>query len=144
MKLKRSNPKPHISRNREDITVVILKINKFKGDREEIFYRLFLYSYIFTKKNFTLHSLSSIKWELEFIGDDMMSEKYQKVAYIGLRNADKSYLVTLPLYVKLDDLNKKEINASREELIRKVTKIMLNRYEKQISEFMQSKQPPSK
>lgn len=74
----------------------------------------------------------------------MMSEKYQKVAYIGLRNADKSYLVTLPLYVKLDDLNKKEINASREELIRKVTKIMLNRYEKQISEFMQSKQPPSK
>ena len=74
----------------------------------------------------------------------MMSEEYQKVAYIGLRNADKSYLVTLPLYVKLDDLNKKEINASREELIRKVTKIMLNRYEKQISEFMQSKQPPSK
>ena len=74
----------------------------------------------------------------------MMSEEYQKVAYIGLRNADKSYLVTLPLYVKLDDLNKNEINASREELIRKVTKIMLNRYEKQISEFMQSKQPPSK
>ena len=74
----------------------------------------------------------------------MMSEEYQKVAYIGLRNADKSYLVTLPLYVKLDDLNKNEVNASREELIRKVTKIMLNRYEKQISEFMQSKQPPSK
>lgn len=35
-----------------------------------------------------------------------MSETYQKVAYIGLRNKDGSYLMNVPLYVKVSEFNK--------------------------------------
>ena len=46
-----------------------------------------------------------------------MNEQYQKVAYIGLRRKDGSYAVNIPLYVKLDEVDKKEMNESREEII---------------------------
>lgn len=36
-----------------------------------------------------------------------MNEQYQKVAYIGLRKKDGSYAVNIPLYVKLDEVDKK-------------------------------------
>ena len=68
-----------------------------------------------------------------------MEEKYQKVAYIGLRNPDGSYLLNVPLYVKVKELNKKGITDTQEELIHRVSQIMMRKYEKQISEFMKSK-----
>ena len=73
-----------------------------------------------------------------------MNEQYQKVAYIGLRNAKGGYMLNVPLYIKLDDLNKKEIEQSNEELIRKVTRIMMQRYEKQLAEIMSGKPPTTK
>lgn len=75
-------------------------------------------------------------------GDDKMNEQYQKVAYIGLRRKDGSYAVNIPLYVKLDEVNKKDMDESREEIIHKVTEIMMRRYEKQLAEIMNSKRPP--
>ena len=71
-----------------------------------------------------------------------MNEQYQKVAYIGLRKKDGSYAVNIPLYVKLDEVNKKDMDESREEIIHKVTEIMMRRYEKQLAEIMNSKRPP--
>lgn len=65
-----------------------------------------------------------------------------KVAYIGLRRKDGSYAVNIPLYVKLDEVDKKEMDESREEIIHKVTEIMMRRYEKQLAEIMNSKRPP--
>ena len=74
-----------------------------------------------------------------------MNEQYQKVAYIGLRKKDGSYAVNIPLYVKLDEVDKKEMDESREENIHKVTEIMMRRYEKQLAEIMAGqKQPPNK
>lgn len=35
-----------------------------------------------------------------------MNEQFQKVAYIGLRKKDGSYAVNIPLYVKLDEVDK--------------------------------------
>ena len=64
-----------------------------------------------------------------------MNEQYQKVAYIGLRKKDGSYAVNIPLYVKLDEVDKKDMDESREE-------IMMRRYEKQLAEIMNSKRPP--
>ena len=63
-----------------------------------------------------------------------MNEQYQKVAYIGLRKKDGSYAVNIPLYVKLDEVDKKDMDESREEIIHKVAEIMMRRYEKQLVE----------
>lgn len=71
-----------------------------------------------------------------------MNEQYQKVAYIGLRNKKGEYTANIPLYVKLDEVNTKDMEASREEIIRKVTEVMMRRYEKQLAEIMNSKRPP--
>ena len=71
-----------------------------------------------------------------------MKEQYQKVAYIGLRNKKGEYTASIPLYVKLDEVNSIDMEASREEIIRKVTEVMMRRYEKQLAEIMNSKRPP--
>ena len=76
------------------------------------------------------------------MGDDKMNEQYQKVAYIGLRRKDGSYAVNIPLYVKLDEVDKKDMEESREEIIHKVTEIMMRRYEKQLAEIMNYQRPP--
>ena len=74
-----------------------------------------------------------------------MNEQYQKVAYIGLRNKKGEYTANIPLYVKLDEVDKKEMDESREEIIHKVTEVMMRRYEKQLAEIMAGqKQPPNK
>lgn len=72
-----------------------------------------------------------------------MNEQYQKVAYIGLRNAKGGYTLNVPLYIKLDDLNKKDVEQSNEELIHKVSQIMMQRYEKQFAEIMSGNKPPT-
>lgn len=61
-----------------------------------------------------------------------MSEFYQKVAYIGLRNTDDSYLLNVPLYVKVSEINKNGLTDMQEELIHRISDIMIRRYEKQI------------
>lgn len=64
------------------------------------------------------------------IGD----EAYQKVAYIGLRNEDGSYLLNVPLYVKVSEVNVNGMTDMQEELIHRISSIMTNQYEKQISD----------
>lgn len=61
------------------------------------------------------------------------NEAYQKVAYIGLRNEDGSYLLNVPLYVKVSEVNINGMTDMQEELIHRVSEIMIHRYEKQIS-----------
>ena len=65
-----------------------------------------------------------------------MNEKYQKVAYIGLRNPDGSYLMNVPLYIKVKENNKNGETEIQEELIHRISEIMLKRYEKQIGEYI--------
>ena len=65
-----------------------------------------------------------------------MSEMYQKVAYIGLRNPDGSYLTNIPLYVKVSELNQNGLTDMQEELIHKISSIMLQRYQQQFSDFI--------
>ena len=71
-----------------------------------------------------------------------MKENYQKVAYIGLRNKKGEYTVNIPLYVNLDEVNSKDMESSREEIMRKVTQVMMQRYEKQLAEIMAKKKSP--
>lgn len=68
-----------------------------------------------------------------------MSEMYQKVAYIGLRNPDGSYLTNVPLYVKVSELNINGLTDMQEELIHRISSIMLQRYQQQFSEFINEK-----
>ncbi len=66
----------------------------------------------------------------------MQQEHYQKVAYIGLRNEDGSYMLNVPLYVKVSEVNKNGVTDMQEELIHRISEIMMKRYEKQISEHI--------
>lgn len=73
-----------------------------------------------------------------------MNEVYQKVAYIGLRNSDGSFLLNVPLYVKLSEVNKHGVSETQEELIHRITEIMLGRYQQQIDEFIKNKKEEKK
>lgn len=67
-----------------------------------------------------------------------MSETYQKVAYIGLRNKDGAYLMNVPLYVKVSEFNKNGLTDMQEDLIHRVSEVMIKHYERQISEHINS------
>ena len=63
-----------------------------------------------------------------------MSETFQKVAYIGLRNDDGSYLMNVPLYIKVSEVTKNGLTKQQESLIHKISEIMMKHYERQINE----------
>lgn len=65
-----------------------------------------------------------------------MSEHFQKVAYIGLRNDDGSFLLNVPLYIRISDLNKSGVTAQQEELIHKISQIMIAHYDRQIAKHI--------
>lgn len=73
-----------------------------------------------------------------------MSEKFQKVAYIGLRNKDGSWLMNVPLYIKESEVMKNGLTETQDELIRKISKIMISHYDKQIKEEIERKRKENK
>jgi hypothetical protein len=66
----------------------------------------------------------------------MGQEVLQRVAYIGLRNSDGSFLPNVPLYVKVSELNKSGMTVGHEELLHRISEVMIKRHEKQISEYI--------
>lgn len=64
----------------------------------------------------------------------IVNKCYQKVGYIGLRNADGSYMLGVPLYVKLNSLNSNGVAVQQEEIIHRISEVMMKHYEHQISE----------
>lgn len=65
-----------------------------------------------------------------------MSEHYQKVAYIGLRNPDGSYRTSVPLYVKIEEVNKNGMTDGEEEIMHRISSIMMKHYDRQIAEHI--------
>ena len=65
-----------------------------------------------------------------------MSKTFQKVAYIGLRNPDGTYLINVPLYVKVSEVNKNGLTEMQEELIHKVSEIMMKQKQKKIGKMI--------
>lgn len=74
----------------------------------------------------------------------MAQDFFQKVAYIGLRNDDGSLMINVPLYVKVSELNKNGMTDTQEKIISRITEIMIQRYEKQLSEYFASLKEKSK
>lgn len=68
-----------------------------------------------------------------------MSETFQKVAYIGLRNEDGSYLMNVPLYIKVSEVTKNGLTKQQESLIHKISEIMMKHYERQINEELEKR-----
>lgn len=66
-----------------------------------------------------------------------MDDRYQKVAYIGLRSPDGSYMLNVPLYVKVSELNKNGVTDQQEELIHRISDIMIKHYDRQITEHIE-------
>lgn len=68
----------------------------------------------------------------------MAQKFFQKVAYIGLRNTDGSFMLNVPLYVKISELNKNGMTDAQEKIMHRISEIMIQRYEKQLSEYFAS------
>lgn len=68
-----------------------------------------------------------------------MEENYLKVAYIGLRNPNGSFMFNIPLYVKATELTKNGMPVQQEQLIERISEVMLRRYEDQINTFLSQK-----
>ena len=68
----------------------------------------------------------------------MEKELYQAVAYIALRNKDGSSMISVPLYVKVMELNKNGITEAQESVMHRISEIMLKQYDKQISGYIAS------
>ena len=60
----------------------------------------------------------------------MEKELYQAVAYIALRQKDGSPMISVPLYVKVTELNKNGMTESQESVMHRISEIMIKRNEK--------------
>ncbi len=65
----------------------------------------------------------------------MEKELYQAVAYIALRQKDGSPMISVPLYVKVTELNKNGMTESQESVMHRISEIMIKRNEKQLSDY---------
>lgn len=74
----------------------------------------------------------------------MANDNFLKVAYIGLKQRDGAMMINVPLYVKVSELNKSGMTETQEKTISRITEIMINRYEKQLSEYFASLKEKSK
>ena len=63
---------------------------------------------------------------------------FQKVAYIGLRKKDGSLMLNVPLYIKVAELNKDGMTETQEQMISRISEIMIKQYEKQLSDYFSS------
>lgn len=66
----------------------------------------------------------------------MEKELYQAVAYIALRNKDGSPMISVPLYVKVTELNKNGMTEAQESVMHRISEIMIKQYDKQIREYI--------
>jgi len=70
--------------------------------------------------------------------DNYQQENYSQIAFIGLRNPDGSMMLNVPLYIRVSELNKNGMTDSQEELMHRISEIMIKRYEKQINEYFRN------
>lgn len=63
-------------------------------------------------------------------------EGYQIIGFIGLDNPDGTMTFNVPLYVKVTDLNKNNTPDQATELMHKVSSLMREHYESQLSEYI--------
>jgi len=63
-------------------------------------------------------------------------EGYQMIGFIGLDNPDRTMTFNVPLYVKVTELNKNGNSEQATELMHKVSTLMREHYESQLSEYI--------
>lgn len=63
-------------------------------------------------------------------------EGYQIIGFIGLDNSDGTMTFNVPLYVKVSELNKNCNTDQASELMHKVSALMREHYESQLSEYI--------
>ena len=68
-----------------------------------------------------------------------MEDKYQKVAYISLRNPDGSFMTGVPLYVRVNDFTKRGMTEEQEKIITVISKLMMDKYDKQLAAIVANK-----
>lgn|GEM_PF-2764761 len=67
----------------------------------------------------------------------MKKESYIQIAVCAMRNADgNGLLLDIPLYIKVSEINAKNMLAMQDEMLDRVSQEMMRRYEKQISQHM--------
>ena len=66
----------------------------------------------------------------------MEKKLYQAVAYIALRNKDGSPMISVPLYVKVTEINKNGMTDAQESVMHRISEIMLKHNDTQISVYI--------
>ena len=68
-----------------------------------------------------------------------MKDDFVKIAYVGLRQEDGSYMLNVPIYINLKDVDSEVFNKHREELIHRIANIMIHHYEWQLAAYINKK-----
>lgn len=61
-----------------------------------------------------------------------------KIGYIGLNKPCGGLMLNVPVYIKVEGLNKNGMTDEQERVIHSITETMLQCYEKQLSEYFAS------
>jgi hypothetical protein len=65
---------------------------------------------------------------------EKIEQFFKQVAFIALPSTDGSLILDVPLYVKYKDVNPSGLSKSEEEVLGRISEIMIRRYESQLSQ----------
>ena len=127
---------------KENITSIRKAISMLTPKRQELIYKVFFLGKSFSaiaketgvSKSAVSRQMQTVYKHLcKFLGE---KELYQVVAYIALRNKDGSPMISVPLYVKVTEINKNGMTDAQESVMHRISEIMLKQYDKQISGYI--------
>lgn len=65
-----------------------------------------------------------------------MEEIYQQVAFMALRDDKGAFSISVPLYVKVSDVNKNGNTDEEAAIMHRVSSVMMRHYDRQIAEHI--------
>lgn len=65
-----------------------------------------------------------------------MADIYQQVAFMALRDDKGAFSISVPLYVKVSDVNKNGNTEEEAALMHRVSSVMMKHYDRQIAEHI--------
>ncbi len=65
-----------------------------------------------------------------------MEEVYQQVAFMALRDDKGVFSISVPLYVKVSDVNKNGNTDEEAAIMHRVSSVMMKHYDRQIAEHI--------
>ena len=65
-----------------------------------------------------------------------MKEFYQQVGCACVRDKEGNFIPNVPLYIKISEVGKYGVSPSQEDIIHKISDIVIKHYERELNEFL--------